>query len=228
MSERKNLTITQVEEIKKVGDKQIPKLSFKAKDGDGEYSYFTFKSSLFELIKEGQTISADVETEIRGEYTNRKIVQIYVDGQPAVSKGGGRTYGKSPEELELSAKSYALSYAKDLAVAQVISPDYITEWADGFYAWMKGNGDKPTSPAKQAKAPAEEQEFENLGKPETEKQGLSPTGKKVQNITEFKGLMADYKLGTHDVCEALSINKLNDIKDWDEAWAKIKKAKGLE
>jgi len=80
MAERKNLVITQVEEIKKVGTKQIPKLSFKAKDGDTELSYFTFKTSLFEQIKAGQAITADVETSDRtweGQtYTDRKIVQI--------------------------------------------------------------------------------------------------------------------------------------------------------
>ena len=83
MADRKTLTITQVDEIKKVGDKQIPKLSFKAKDGDKELTYFTFKSSLFEAIKEGQTISADVEIKTREwegqEYTDRRVVQIYVD-----------------------------------------------------------------------------------------------------------------------------------------------------
>ena len=98
-TERKNLTITQVEEIKKVGDKQIPKLSFRAREGNNELAaiYFTFKPSLFELIKEGQTISADIEIEQRGEYTNRKVVQIYLDGQPVSSKGTGRSYGKSPK-----------------------------------------------------------------------------------------------------------------------------------
>lgn len=147
MAERKNLTITGVEEIKKVGAKQIPKLSFKAKDGDKELSYFTFKSSLFESIKEGQTINADVEVSTReweGQgYTDRRIVQIYVDGQPLGGKGGGQSYrGKSPEELELSARAYALSYAKDLAVADRINLNQITIYAQDFYNWLKKNGAK--------------------------------------------------------------------------------------
>ena len=199
MAERKTLTITQVNEVQKVGDKQIPKLSFKAKDGDKELLYFTFKSSLFESIKEGQTISADIETEERGEYTNRKVVQIYVDGQPIMSKGGGRTYGKSPEELEQTARLMILAYAKDLAVAQVIPLGDITKQADAFYAWMKGNGDKPASPAKQAKAPTEEQEFENLGKLETQ-QEPEPLPKKLGYIDGqwFRENLAEIQKGKGD------------------------------
>ena len=224
MAERKNLTITQVKEIQKVGDKQIPKLSFTAKDGDKELSYFTFKTSFFELIKEGQTINADVETSTReydgNTYTDRRIVQIYVDGQPISGKGGGLYRGKSPEELELSAKSYALSYAKDLAVAQVIPLDKITDQADTFYKWLKGNGNKPILNKKEDEAWAE------IASPAKEE--VTPTGKKVQNITELKGLMAKHKIGTHEVYEILSIKGFLELADLDEAWAKIKEAKGIK
>jgi len=141
MSERKTLSITQVNEIQKVGDKQIPKLSFKANDGDKELTYFTFKSSLFEFIKEGQEINADVETSSRewdGQtYTDRRIVQVYVDGQPIVGKRGDGYRGKSPEELEQQARLMILAYAKDLAVAQIIPLERITTQADIFYKWVK-------------------------------------------------------------------------------------------
>jgi hypothetical protein len=224
MSERKNLTITQVEEIKRVGDKQIPKLSFRAREGDSELAaiYFTFKSSLFPLIKEGQTINADVEIEQKGEYTNRKIVQIYVGGQPVSVKSG--YHGKSPEELELSARSYALSYAKDLAVSQLTNAEtaelqeallrQIIPQADLFYNWLKKN----------CKAPETKLETEIFGSPEVKSSAPS----KIQNITEFKGLMADYKIGTPDVKEILNINKLDEIKDFDKAWEQIKKAKNIK
>lgn len=55
----------------------------------------------------------------------------------------------------------------------------------------------------------------------------SPAGKKIQNITEFKGLMAKHKIATHEVCEILSIKSFMDLADLDEAWEKIKKAKGI-
>lgn len=160
MSERKYLTITKVEEVKKVGNNQIPKLSFRAKDGDKELSYCTWRSSLFESIKEGETINADVEVKTReweGEtMTERRINQIYVDGQPLGGKKGGQYYrGKSPEELDLSAKSYALAYAKDLAVAERIELSQIIPYAEDFHKWLKGNGAKTepekTEPKKKAK-----------------------------------------------------------------------------
>jgi hypothetical protein len=136
MAERKTLTITQVEEVKKVGDKQIPKLSFTVEGQEEKHSYFTFRTSLFDAIKKGQTITADIETEIRGEYTNHKVIQIYTDGQPVAVKRGGYQ-GKSPEELEQQARVMVLSYAKDLAVADKIAVEAITTKADEFITWLK-------------------------------------------------------------------------------------------
>jgi len=231
MSERKNLTITQVSEIQKVGDKQIPKLSFKAKDGDNELSYFTFKSSLFDSIKEGQTINADVETEQRGEYTNRRIVQIYVDGQPLVSKGAGRSYGKSPEELEQQARLMILAYSKDLAVAGLIPLNDIPKTADWFYTWLKVS-DKVASPAMTKPAVTltqkEDADWDQLGQESQARTDTSPTGKKVQNITELKSLLMKHKIGTAEAYEILSISAFTELKDLDEAWAKVKEAKGIE
>jgi len=242
-TERKNLTITQVEEVKKVGDKQIPKLSFKAKDGDKELTYFTFKSSLFDSIKQGQTISADVETSTRdwegNEYTDRRVVQVYIDGQPIATKGGNFYRGKSPEELEQQARVMVLSYAKDLAVAEKIPVVQIINQADVFYAWVKRNElakapeskskSKTSAPAKTS-APIVEapetngEDWEKLGK----KSASMPASKKIQNITELKGLMAKHKVGTREVYEILSIGSFIDLVDLDQAWEEIKKAKGIE
>jgi len=206
MTERKTLTITQVEEVKKVGDKQIPKLTFRAKDGENELTYFTFKSSLFDFIKTGNTISADIDVATRdyqgNTYTDRRVVQVYQDGQPISQKG---YRGKSPEELELSARAYALSYAKDLAVAGTIKLGDITNLADDFYAWLK-KIDKPV---------------EEPEKPEV------VTVTKVQNVTELKALLAKHKIGTREAYEILSINSFMELTDVDEAWADIKKAKNI-
>jgi len=242
MSERKNLTIIQVKEIQKVGDKQLPKLSFTAKDGDKELSYFTFRPTLFDLIKEGQTISADVETEVKGEYTNRKVVQIYVDGQPVAVKRGEGYRGKSPEELEQSAKLMVLAYAKDLAVADKIKVVEIINQADVFYNWVKKNEltKAPETKLKtetlvpaQAKisAPSEEAPETNqeLVDKAWEKMGKeSPSGKAIPNITDFKRLLMSHKIATHEAYRILSIKGFDELKDLDEAWSQIKKAKGIE
>jgi hypothetical protein len=48
-----------------------------------------------------------------------------------------RKYGKSPEELEQSARTMALSYSKDLAVAGKIPVEDILSQADRFLEWIK-------------------------------------------------------------------------------------------
>ncbi|MCJ7459305.1 MAG: hypothetical protein MUP17_09960 [candidate division Zixibacteria bacterium] len=244
MAERKNLTITQVKEIEKVGDKQIPKLSFTIKGQEEKHSYFTFRPSLFEAIKQGQTISVDIETEIRGEYTNHKIVQIYIDGQPMGGKKEGYR-GKSPEELEQSLRSQCCSYAKDLAVADKIKVVGIINQADVFYNWVKKSEPKApetklkpeTQAPSEAKTPAPEEKAK-VETPETnaelvakawEKIGKeSPSGKAIPNITDFKKLLMNHKIPTHEAKEILSIKDYDELTDLDEAWEKIKKAKGIK
>jgi len=229
-TERKNLTITHVEEIKKVGEKQIPKLPFKAKDGDTELVYFTFRSSLFDAIKVGQTINADVETSTRvwdGQtYTDRRVVQVYIDGQPIGGKGQQGYRGRSPEELEQTARTMSLSYAKDLAVADKIPVGEITKQADVFYAWVK----KTEVKVPESKVEKETIDFSEEKPPETRATTVKGSGTvtKVQNVAELKGLMAKHKVGTREAYEILSIGSFMELIDLDEAWAKIKEAKNID
>ena len=53
--------------------------------------------------------------------------------------------GKSPEELELSRRSFALSYAKDLAVAGQIEVKGIMPTAIVFRDWLEANEEKDTT-----------------------------------------------------------------------------------
>jgi len=216
MAERKTLTITEVKEIVRFGaDNQGQKLPFRAKDGDTELDYFTFKRNLFDKIKQGETITADIETEQRGEYTNRKITQLYQDGQPVIGKGTGGYRGKSPEELEQQARLMILAYAKDLAVADKITLDDIPKTAERFYTWLKV-GDKIVAPLVTAQTKTDEPT------------ATTPTGKKVQNTAELKKLLMKHKIETHEAYEILSIGSFMDLVDLDKAWADIKKAKGIE
>ncbi len=233
MSERKNLTITQVEEIKKVGKNQVPKLSFRAKDGDKEYTYFTFKSSIFDLIKTGQTINADVETTNRewegNQYTDRRVVQVYVDGQPIGGQKQGYR-GKSPEELDQQARVMVLAYAKDLAAADKIPISEITNQADAFYTWVKktDSGVKAKAESQVSHSQIDELEFlDNEPKTDEAKTPESTAPGKVQNVTELKTLMAKHKVGTREAYEILSINSFMEVVDPDEAWVKIKEAKKI-
>ena len=132
---RQKLTIKEVLELKPIGDRGAQLQEFIA--GDGK-KYGTFTPSFFPFIKQGAEIDVQWEEEKKGEFINRRIKGIFIDGKLVKAQqrfGGNR--GKSPEELELSCRSYALSYAKDLAVASKIEIGNILAQATEFYNWMQ-------------------------------------------------------------------------------------------
>ena len=132
---RQKLTIKEVLELKSIGDRGAQLQEFIA--GDGK-KYGTFTPSFFPFIKQGAEIDVQWEEEKKGEFINRRIKGIFIDGKLVKAQqrfGGNR--GKSPEELELSCRSYALSYAKDLAVASKIEVGALLAQATEFYNWMQ-------------------------------------------------------------------------------------------
>ena len=132
---RQKLTITEVLEPRTIGDKNIPLQEFNA---NGK-KYSVFSKALFPYIKLNTEIDAEIEVKSApsGEWTNYKIIDIFVNGQSVKSQGQGGGYrGKSPEELELSRRSFSLAYAKDLAVAGIIAVKDIPGQATEFYDWM--------------------------------------------------------------------------------------------
>jgi len=140
-TKRIKLKVIEVKDRQPIGDKGAIKLAFKAKADDEEHWYYTFRSSLFETIEEGQgeTLEADVEIKETEQWgTQRDVKQIYVEGQPVGGKkqGGWQPRGKSPEELELSRRSFALSYSKDLAVADKIKVNDVLTTAENYYRWL--------------------------------------------------------------------------------------------
>ena len=219
MTERKNLTIIQLKPIEKIGDKQIPKLSFKAKDGETEHWYQCWRTSLFDAIKQGEMIDAEIEIKETEEYgTNRKIVQIYVDGQPLGGRKVGQYYrGKSPEELELSAKSYALAYAKDLAVSGTIKLDEIIKQSNVFYNWLKGNGDKPTETKQSKKVKPEEPKTEIENEESIDLKALE-----FKNPGEFYQACLDHlKLAKSKVDKEVPEYDLTNPDQCQKAWQQI-------
>ena len=101
---REKLKIIEVKPIQEFG-KGGKKLIFRANDGQHDLKYITFRSSLFEHIKVDANLEVDLEVttrEYEGEtYTDRKVMEIYLDGKPVggEAKGGGRQWGRSAEEL---------------------------------------------------------------------------------------------------------------------------------
>lgn len=131
---RQKLTITDVLEPRTIGDKNIPLQEFNA---NGK-KYSVFSKALFPYIKLNTEIDAEVEVKEGENWTNYKVIDIFVNGQSVKAQGQGGGYrGKSPEELDLSRRSYALSYAKDLAVAGKIEVKDIPGKATEFSDWLQ-------------------------------------------------------------------------------------------
>lgn len=145
MAERVKLIVTETKDIQAIGDKGAKKLAFKATNADGrELAYFTWRTQIFPHITVGSELDAEVETTSReyegNVYTDRKVNQLYIEGQPVIkgSSGDGKWRSKSPEEMELSRRSFALAYAKDLVVADKIKIGDLLDWATKLEQFMVG------------------------------------------------------------------------------------------
>jgi len=112
---------------------------------DGK-KYSVFGKTLPPYIKVGE-IDAEVEIKQGDNWTNYKVTDIFIDGK-SVKAQQGFNRGKSPEELELSRRSFALAYAKDLVVAATLDISDILDKATEFYNWMQVN---PTAAVKETK-----------------------------------------------------------------------------
>ena len=112
MAERKTLKTTKVNEPT-THDRKDNKGTFQVMEflaDDGEKKGLKFKSlnpAIFEAIKDSLdgALECDVdysEREWQGDtITDRRVVQVYKDGQPIAQKGRyGQSYGKSPEQMK--------------------------------------------------------------------------------------------------------------------------------
>ena len=128
---REALTIIEIKDVKEVGTKGAQVLAFKARGKDGkELWYSTFRRSLFDAIKPGRSIAADVEVKTQeregATFTNRQVNQVYVGEQPVAVKGqfqGYRNSGKSPEEIASIEQQVAVKALTELMVAGKIPID---------------------------------------------------------------------------------------------------------
>lgn len=98
MMPRKTITIAEVGEIRTFGDngKALP---IRGEDG---VKYECYRSQLFEHLTVGATVECEVEEKPSkdGRFINHNIQGVFKDGQPVGGQrqGGGRSYGKSPDE----------------------------------------------------------------------------------------------------------------------------------
>ncbi len=157
---RIKLTIVSVLDIQKIPNKDKSgtwdKLEISADDGNGNLRYFASNPSLFQYIQSGAVIDCDIETKVTGDFTNRKVTQIYQEGKPVA--GEKKPFqGRSFESPELKRRSYALAYAKDMAVGLRIDKEDIITWATKFDKFLSGELPPATTekiPPNNARKPA--------------------------------------------------------------------------
>jgi hypothetical protein len=133
MTERSKLTILEVKDPRPVGQAEL--LPFIAAGPDQKaLQYGCWTKTLYEYIKKGAVIDADIETKVSDKvdpngvnYVSRRVVQLYADGGTVLKKQLiGRSYGKTPEErLSIEAQT-AIKAITDLEVAgKTVRPELI-------------------------------------------------------------------------------------------------------
>lgn len=216
-TEHKKIKVVKVNPPRKVGDR-YEVVEFK---GEDNVLYEVWSKTLVAELKEGIEIEVDIvhtvnETD-RGTFHHHKITQIYKGGEPVKAKGRGQ-YGKSPEELELSRRSFALSYAKDLVVANKISPENLLAKADEFYNWLG-----PQTREMSAIAPIKIKAIEPAkGKPVATPPEVE-TNPPLKNLGEFfRACYQNFGMTQSKVLKELGGISKEDIGDLDNAYAQVK------
>jgi len=203
--ERMKLTITKVSEITKVGNKQIPKLSFQATcKGGSDLSYFTFRGNLFETIQSSKEIDAEVETSSRehdgNTYVDRKVNQIYVEGAPVAIRGEGKgSWGKSPEERTSIEGQKAADITAQLWIAgKLDDTEEIIDLRAWLLAKLRAGTNITESPRQATPSPAQvvTEGFANRG---AFFQYWQKRGQSQANILEFAGVKKVEEIDIEDL-----------------------------
>jgi hypothetical protein len=224
MPDRIKLIVTSVDEPKKINEQGLQKLSFKATlSGGPELSYFTFSPKFFPLIKSGP-LDCDVTTEVKGEYTNRKVTMVYEGGQPVggQQRQGGGNWQARPDNSASIEMQTAAKIGGELLVAKIVLPG--DPLGQATIAWcMTRLGTKQTRPA-EAKAgdPAKEpDDFDKtFGKPAT----VNAAPPIFANAGAFMSRAhAEYQLTATQVYSRMAVSKLINEGRLTEAWVELEK-----
>lgn len=125
------MQIISVKEIRPVKSKSGKEFFVVVDEKGAEFT--TFDKAL-QQVTPGSLLA--IEPKVDGKYVNIESWEIKEKAEKAAP--GSNHYGKSPEELDLSRHSFALSYAKDLVVAGKVEVGDILSKATEFYQWLKG------------------------------------------------------------------------------------------
>ncbi|MGD0794944.1 MAG: hypothetical protein ABR958_05055 [Dehalococcoidales bacterium] len=146
MAERCKLKVIEVKEPRQVGQAEVLEFLATGDPGNKTLKYGAWTKILYEYIKKGAVIDAEIETKISdktdpgGEhYVSRRIMQLYIDGQPVIKKAGtGRAWGKSPEEIRIERASIEAQVAvKAITDLEAAGKTVRTELLILRDAWLK-------------------------------------------------------------------------------------------
>jgi len=195
-----------VKEIRPVTSKKTGKEFWVVVDEKG--GEFTSFDETIQKVIAGSLLA--IEPKVSGKYVNIESWEIKEGAAKTIPSAPASTnhyaYGKSLVELELSRRSFALSYAKDLAVAERIDVCDIAGVANDFYKWLK-SGQGVSTVQSTMEAPEENPE------PEAEE---SPKLKRdPATIKSFGGLYTacrdDFGLTRQQVWAELGVNMQEEI-----------------
>ena len=233
MLDRIKLQVIEVSEPKEVGQKGARKLAFKGKSPDGkELSYFTFRPTLFDAIKVGTEIDAEIEVKTRDVdgniYTDRQISQIFVGGQAVGGqKSQWQSRSESPEQRISIEAQVAIKTIAELRIANALtdnSPEYkaMLAWCRERLGVVKiATGEKPkTKPADIAQA--DKDAVELFGDGETKpKPPLQPTKSKTEGVKPIErtepladGIPATTEALLAWVCKAKAFRLVKTAHEW--------------
>ena len=177
------------------GEPKAKKLSFQTERG---ISVQTFATALFPLIKSGATIVADMELRKNGQYENWTLTQIYVDGKPMAEKGkggygGGKSYGKSPEERLSIEDQVRVKAITELVISgKVALEDILGKKLVAYLSKLGGAAPRPEPvkekavEEKKAEKPSEQAELGSPPPPEPEPEPDKPVS--ATTLATLKGV----------------------------------------
>lgn len=103
------------------------------------------------VSQDGSPWKVGEEKEFTSEHDPNKNITKIRAVSPGASSGGGWGKGGYKKNEKLECASYALSYAKDLAMDKVITEDKILSKAEEFFSWLVSKGGIDMSPSTETK-----------------------------------------------------------------------------
>lgn len=235
-TERLKLKVTpgSIARPQEIGEKGARVVRFKAEDEKGNTRvYETWSEELAYFIKEkaekDEVIPTDISySEKEGKdgmiYSHWKVIQCYrADGSPVkekVSRGGGKYYGKSPEErksIEDQTRAYIIADLWKSGKLDDSNPfvkkleTWLNKLGEPLPAISKGDEPTITKPADKTEPKA---------KPEpAKKEGFANAG-------EFlKACLDNLGMNRTDVLEAKNISDISDLLDLNQTYQELAEMK---